>query len=49
MARLVEILSLRQYPSLHMTAKIFPSENHGTMLPIQFAWGLRSVFAQRGA
>ena len=46
MARMVEILTLREYPSLHMTAKIFPEETHGTLLPQQFAWGLRSVFAE---
>lgn len=43
-ARMVEMLSFRDYPSLRMTAKIFPGETHATVTPVAIPWGVRSVW-----
>ncbi len=43
-ARLAELLSIRKYPSLELTLKIFPGETHKTMLGPLFSWGVRSVW-----
>ena len=44
MARMAEILKLRGYPSLKLNARIFPGENHGSVIPLVAAWGLRAVW-----
>jgi uncharacterized protein len=44
MARMVETLSIRGYPSLRMQARIFPGESHDTVLPYMLSWGVRSVW-----
>lgn len=46
MARMVETLSIRDYPSLRLQAKIFPGESHDTVLPHVLSWGVRSVWAE---
>jgi predicted alpha/beta superfamily hydrolase len=42
--RLAETLSLRTYPSLKMTVKIFPGESHQTLLPLLLRWGVRTLW-----
>jgi len=44
MARLVERLTMRGYPSLRMTAKIFPGERHATAMHPALSWGVRTLF-----
>ena len=44
MARLVERLTMRAYPSLRMTAKIFPGERHATAMHSALSWGVRTLF-----
>jgi uncharacterized protein len=44
MARMVETLSIRGYPSLGLHARIFPAESHDTVLPNVLSWGVRSVW-----
>jgi hypothetical protein len=44
MARLAETLSLRGYPSLRMTAKIFPGERHATAMHTVLSWGVRTLW-----
>jgi predicted alpha/beta superfamily hydrolase len=44
MARLVERLSFRGYPSLRLEARVFPGESHTTMLAPLIGWGVRSVW-----
>jgi predicted alpha/beta superfamily hydrolase len=46
MARMVETLVCRRYPSLQLTAKIFPGESHATMLGPLIGWGVRTVFGE---
>jgi predicted alpha/beta superfamily hydrolase len=43
-ARLAELLSIRKYPSLDLTLRIFPGETHKTMLGPLLSWGVRSVW-----
>jgi len=43
-ARLAEMLTLRAYPSLRLTAKAFPGESHGTMLLRMLSSGTREVW-----
>jgi predicted alpha/beta superfamily hydrolase len=47
MARMVETLSIRGYPSLRMQARIFPGESHDTVLPHVLSWGVRSLWGDR--
>jgi predicted alpha/beta superfamily hydrolase len=47
MARMVETLSLRRYPSLDMTAKIFPGESHMTGLPFVISNAVQSLWGGR--
>jgi predicted alpha/beta superfamily hydrolase len=49
MVRMVETLSLRGYPSLRLTAKLFPGESHRTVLPHVLSWGVRSVWGNQVA
>jgi hypothetical protein len=44
MVRMAEILKVRAYPSLRLTARIFPGESHGSVIPLVIAWGLRAVW-----
>jgi predicted alpha/beta superfamily hydrolase len=46
MARMAELLKLRAYPSLALTARIFPGENHVSVIPLVVGWGLRAVWAR---
>jgi predicted alpha/beta superfamily hydrolase len=47
MVRLAETLSVRGYPSLRLTVKIFPGESHGTTWQPVLSWGVRSVWADK--
>ena len=44
MARMVEILGLRNYPSLRLEARIYPGKDHGTVWPVAKEEGLIAVF-----
>jgi predicted alpha/beta superfamily hydrolase len=44
MAKMVETLVTRGYPSLRLTAKVFSGESHGTMLGPLVNWGVRAVW-----
>ena len=44
MARMVETLYIRGYPSLKLETRIFPGESHDTVLPHVLRWGVRSVW-----
>lgn len=44
MARMAEILALRSYPSLKLHARIFPGEDHLSVIPLNLSWGLRAVW-----
>ena len=44
-AKLTEILSSRNYPGLKLTAHIFDSETHLSVIPATMSRGLRAVFA----
>jgi predicted alpha/beta superfamily hydrolase len=44
MARMVEILKERKYPSLKIYARMFPAEGHLSVIPINLLWGLRTLF-----
>jgi predicted alpha/beta superfamily hydrolase len=41
---LAEILSVRGYPSLNMSVKMFPGESHQSLLPQLLRWGVRSIW-----
>jgi uncharacterized protein len=43
-ARMAEILTLRNYPSLNLSARIFPGEDHASVVPLNLSWGLRTVW-----
>jgi predicted alpha/beta superfamily hydrolase len=45
MGKLVETLSIRGYPSLRLTAKIFPGERHATAMHSVLSWGVRSLWS----
>jgi predicted alpha/beta superfamily hydrolase len=49
MARMVETLYIRNYPSLQMETRIFPGESHDTVLPQVLRWGVRSVWGDKVA
>ncbi len=42
--RIAEILKMRAYPSLKLDFRIFPGENHSSVMPLNLAWGLRAVW-----
>ena len=42
--RMAEILRVRGYPSLKLSARIFPGEGHVSVIPLVLAWGLRAVW-----
>jgi predicted alpha/beta superfamily hydrolase len=44
MVMLAEMLSMRRYPSLQLTARIFPNESHGSMWMPLLRWGVVSVW-----
>ncbi|WP_286828286.1 MULTISPECIES: alpha/beta hydrolase [Kordiimonas] len=44
-ARMGEILYLRKYPSLDINVRVFPSEDHISVIPLNLAWGLRTLWA----
>jgi predicted alpha/beta superfamily hydrolase len=44
MVRLEEILKSRNYPSLKLSTRIFPDENHVSVIPLVLSWGLRAVW-----
>lgn len=44
-ARMAELLTLRGYPSLQLHFRIFPGEDHASVIPANFMWGLRTVWA----
>jgi hypothetical protein len=44
MARMVEILRLREYPSLKLHARILPGEDHASVVPLNLSVGLRAVW-----
>jgi hypothetical protein len=46
---MAEILKMRAYPSLSLHFRIFPGENHLTVIPLNLAWGLRAVWEEGGA
>jgi len=43
-ARMVEMLNLRRYPSLHLHFRVFQAEEHGTVPPVGMYWGLRALW-----
>jgi predicted alpha/beta superfamily hydrolase len=43
-ARMVELLSFREYPSLKMSVEVFPGETHATVAPIVVSAGVRFVW-----
>lgn len=43
-ATLAERLTVRQYPSLELTVKIFPDEDHFTVMPIAYTRGIRALW-----
>ena len=46
MVRMAEILKVRAYPSLKLSTRIFPGENHGSVIPLVISWGLRAVLGK---
>ena len=44
MTRMAEILRLRAYPSLELHVRIFPNENHASVIPLNLSSGLRTVW-----
>jgi predicted alpha/beta superfamily hydrolase len=47
MARMAEILSQRNYPSLKLHVRVFPGETHGSAAALNLAHGLQAVWAGR--
>lgn len=43
-ATMAERLSVRKYPSLELTVKIFPDEDHLTVMPIAYTRGIRVLW-----
>ena len=43
-ATMAERLTVRQYPSLELTVKIFPDEDHLTVMPIAYTRGIRVLW-----
>lgn len=48
MTRMAEILKLRRYPSLKLHVRIFPGEDHGSVIPMNLSWGLRTLWEGEG-
>jgi predicted alpha/beta superfamily hydrolase len=46
MARMVETLGFRRYPTLNMTVKIFPGESHATALPFVIGSAVQSLWSE---
>jgi uncharacterized protein len=42
--RMAEVLNERKYPSLKLSMRIFPGEDHTSTLPMSLGWGLRTVW-----
>jgi uncharacterized protein len=42
--RMAEVLGLRKYPSLQLHVRIFPGEDHASVVPLNLSWGLRMVW-----
>lgn len=42
-SRMAEVLTERKYPSLELSMRIFPAEDHATTLPRSLSWGLRAL------
>jgi predicted alpha/beta superfamily hydrolase len=45
MVRLAEILRVRAYPSLELHVRIFPGEDHTSVIPTYLTWGLRTLWS----
>ena len=43
-ATMAERLTVRKYPSLELTVKIFPDEDHLTVMPIAYTRGIRVLW-----
>ena len=43
-ARMAEILKMRSYPSLRLHVRIFPGEDHLSMVQMNLNWGLRTLW-----
>lgn len=43
-ARMGEILKSRAYPSLKLYFRIFPNENHISVIPLNLGWGLKDTW-----
>jgi uncharacterized protein len=43
-AKLAETLSIRGYPSLRLTVRIFPGETHASVIPTALGWGVRTLW-----
>jgi hypothetical protein len=43
-SRMIEMLSSRKYPSLHLHARVFAGEDHLTVIPLNLEWGLRTLW-----
>ena len=41
-ARIAEILKMREYPSPKLHVRLFPGETHGSVIPLNLGWGLRT-------
>jgi uncharacterized protein len=44
MTRMAEILKMRNYPSLRLQVRIFPGEEHVSMVRMNLNWGLRTLW-----
>jgi predicted alpha/beta superfamily hydrolase len=47
MARMVETLCTRQYPSLRLHGQIFPGETHDSVEPLVLNWGVRAMWGTK--
>ena len=46
LARMIELLSSRRYPSLRLDSVVFSDETHVSVIPATISRGLRRVFAK---
>lgn len=46
MTLVAERLTVRKYPSLELAARVFPGEDHLTVLPIAYSRGIRYLWAK---
>ncbi|MFG2250898.1 alpha/beta hydrolase [Spirillospora sp. NPDC048823] len=44
MTRMTQLLRLRGYPSLELTARLYPGQTHGSAAPYAFSEGLRTLY-----